>query len=388
VFSHAIYNAYIHPLSSFPGPKLWSTTYLFRHISNMCGQLDWDIMAMHEKYGGVIRFSPSELSFISEQSWKDIYASKEVPLMKDPEWYGIVKLGSDGAPSIFTASPDNHPRIRKHLIPAFSEKALREQEPSIQSYVDLFIEKMKAIATSSQPADMVKWYNFTTFDLIGDLAIGKSFSCLNESNYHSWVSNIFKSIQIGPYIRTMATYTDIERLMRLLAPKAVKAARAKHEQYVQVHTQERIDQGVCEERRDFISYFLRTRDSDKTSFTDNEIAANTGFIILAGSETTATALSGTSYYLLMNPQALARATTEVRNAFLSEADITFAQTAASLPYITACLTEGLRLYPPGPGGAPRRTPRELNARVATIAGYKIPPNVRSLLPPPFCSSLA
>jgi hypothetical protein len=92
----------------------------------MRGQLDWRIMAMHEKYVEVVRFSPLELSFLSEHSWKDIYASKEVPLMKYLEWYEIGKLGSDGAPSIFTARSENHSWIRKHLLPAFSEKAPRE----------------------------------------------------------------------------------------------------------------------------------------------------------------------------------------------------------------------------------------------------------------------
>ena len=86
--------------------------------------------------------------------------------MKDPEWYGIGKLGSDGAPSIFIARADNHPRIRKHLLPAFFEKALREQEISIQSYVELLVEKLEATASSDQPADMVKWYCTTSLPSI------------------------------------------------------------------------------------------------------------------------------------------------------------------------------------------------------------------------------
>ena len=368
-----IYNVFFHPLRAFPGPKLWSTSYLFRHVSAMRGQLDWSIKAFHEKYGEVVRFSPDELSFMSEQAWKDIHGHK-ADLIKDPQWYNIVKLGSDGASSIFNADDRNHQRIRKQLAYAFSEKALRDQESSMKIYVDLLIEKLKGVAASGTPVDMVEWYNFTTFDLIGDLAIGKSFGCLNNSQYHSWVSGIFKSIKIGPFIRTMATYTDLQRLMRLLAPASVKAARARHEQYVQVNSKERVSQGVMEERKDFLSYILKNM-GEKDGLTDKEIAANCGFLILAGSETTATCMSGTTFFLLKTPNTMQKLVEEVRNAFPSEAEINFVNCSARLPYMTACLNEGLRIYPPGPTGAPRRTPKD---GMTDIAGYHVPPWVRSI----------
>lgn len=334
----------------------------------MRGQLDRYLVALHQIYGPVVRFSPEELSFMSEQAWKDIHARKDAALIKDPQWYNIVRLGSDSAVSIFSADQQNHPRIRKQLAHAFSEQALREQETSIKDYVDLLIGKLRAVAAVDTPADMVRWYNFTTFDLIGDLTIGKSFNCLHDSQYHSWVSGIFKSIKIGPFVRTVAQYTNIQRLMRVLAPASVRAARIKHEQYVRENTQERIDKGVMEERKDFLSYIL-ANGGEKDSITDQEIAANCGFLILAGSETTATTLSGVTYYLLKTPEAMLKATKEVRSAFTNEAEINFVNAAARLPYMLACLQEALRLYPPGPGGAPRRTPKGC---MTIIDGYQVP----------------
>ena len=334
----------------------------------MRGRLDWSLKAFHEKYGEVVRFSPDELSFTSMQAWKDIYAAREAVLIKDPQWYNIVKLGYDGAASIFNADNQNHLRLRKQLNHAFSEKALCDQEASMKVYVDLMIGKLRGVAAAGLPVDMVMWYNFTTFDSIGDLAIGKSFGCLNNSHYHSWVSGIFKAIKIGPYIRAMAQYTDIQRLMRVLAPSSVKEARAKHEEYVKVNAQERISKGIMEERKDFLSYILGSRDQ-KDKLTDEEIAANCGFLILAGSETTATALSGVTYYLLKTPKALRTITKEVRTAFASEAEIDFANTAARLPYMLACFQESLRVYPPGPTGGPRRTPK---GSMTSIAGHQVP----------------
>lgn len=341
----------------------------------MRGQLDWSIKEFHEKFGDVVRFSPDELSFIGEQAWKDIYGARDPPLAKDPAWYNVVK-SSDQAASILNTDHANHMRIRKALSHAFSERALREQEDAVEGYVDLFIGKMRDASIAGIPIDMVKWYNFTTFDLIGDLALGKSFGCLKDSRYHGWVSSIFQSIKIGPFVRTMATYTNVQRVMRLLAPTSVKEARAKHETYVAINAQERIDKGILEERRDFISYILGNRD-EKDLVSDKEIAANCNFLILAGSETTATALSGLTWHFLMNPETLRRCTDEVRSAFSNEAEINFVSATSRLLYTQASINEALRMYPPGPSIFPRRTyPKGFT----TIAGYSIPPWVSSPMP--------
>jgi cytochrome P450 len=334
----------------------------------MRGRLDWTLLEFHERYGEVVRFSPDELSFTNEQAWKDIYGFRQPLLVKDPVWYNAVKA-KDQAASIFNASHDDHNRIRKQLSHAFSDKALREQETLVKGYIDLLITKLCLLADQNMSVDLVKWYNFTTFDMIGDLALGKSFRCLENSQYHGWVSNIFKSIKIGPFVRTIATYTDVQRMMRLLAPRAIKLARAQHEEYVRLNGEERLSQGVKEERKDFISYILKGQEKDHDSITDREIIANCNFLLLAGSETTATALSGLTYYLLKSPNELRKVTDEIRTSFKDETEINFLNTSARLPFTIACINEALRLYPPGPNLFPRRTPK---GTITNIAGYEVP----------------
>ena len=103
-----------------------------------------------------------------------------------------------------------------------------------------------------------------------------------------------------------------------------------------------------------------------------EIKATFSLVLLAGSETTATLLSGATFYLLQNPDALQKLTTEIHNAFSKVEDITF-NTVARLPYLQACIQEALRMYPPIPGIFPRRTAPEGDI----INGRFIPGNVRT-----------
>ena len=103
---------------------------------------------------------------------------------------------------------------------------------------------------------------------------------------------------------------------------------------------------------------------------EEEIISNASMLLIAGAETTSTALSGTTFYLLKNPATMAKATEEVRSTFATEEEIGFISTAAKLPYLNACLEEGMRLYPPIGGILPRWTLETTN-----ISGYTVPPKV-------------
>ena len=78
--------------------------------------------------------------------------------------------------------------------------------------------------------------------------------------------------------------------------------------------------------------------------------------MLAGSETTATALSCITYYLLRTPHALRALQEEIREAFGSYNEINAASTAP-LKYLQAVALEGMRIYPPLPFPLPRIVPR-------------------------------
>lgn len=88
-----------------------------------------------------------------------------------------------------------------------------------------------------------------------------------------------------------------------------------------------------------------------------DILETSQIILIGGSETTATLLSGVTHYLLTNPSKLQKLIDEVRDAFETDADITMAS-VSKLDYCLAVLNEGLRMYPPVPGNLRRITSPE------------------------------
>lgn len=106
-------------------------------------------------------------------------------------------------------------------------------------------------------------------------------------------------------------------------------------------------------RKDFMTRILEQRDPSQVS--DVQLAAHASDFVLAGSETTATALSAITYYLLRTPEVMQRLKAEIRAAFKSYSEID-AQSTIRLSYLRAVILEGLRIYPPLPLGLPRIVP--------------------------------
>jgi cytochrome P450 len=100
------------------------------------------------------------------------------------------------------------------------------------------------------------------------------------------------------------------------------------------------------------------------------MGAHASDLVLAGSDTTATALACMLYYLLRDQNAMTRLITEVRGAFCSYGEINNVSTS-SLKYLRGVILEGLRMYPPVPLGLPRTVPKGGD----TVDGHFLPEGV-------------
>ncbi|KFY45029.1 hypothetical protein V495_03143 [Pseudogymnoascus sp. VKM F-4514 (FW-929)] len=347
-FYNVIYNIYFHPLASYPGPISHAAARLPFVYYHLTGQLPYRCRELHNTYGDVVRIAPDELSFTNANAWKDIYGHRQghAPMAKDMKFYN---RPINNTHSLITANRADHTRYRRLVSHAFSDKALREQEPLIKSYVNLLTQRLRERATTG-PHDMVAWYNWTTFDLIGDLAFGESFDCLENCTYHPWISMLFASIKAGAYISSLNRY-GIKWMMEVLVPRGLLNKRRAQMELTRQKVKKRLEQGTT--RPDFMSHILRH--NDEKGMTEPEIIVNSVLLIVAGSETTATLLSGTTYHLLKNPRVMEKLQKEIRGAFKNEEDIDIAG-VNNLDYLLAVLDEALRMYPPVPTGMSRRVP--------------------------------
>ena len=353
-----IYDVYFGPISKYPGPKTWAFSKIPR-IMTMIGGEDHLIFAdLHQKYGPVVRTGPRELSYASGASaWKDIYGFKKHGRphpFKDPQFYGKPLNGIDSA---ITADDANHSRQRKILSHSFSDKALKDQEPLLKKWAQLMRKKLAERASGNDEIDLLKFYNCTTFDVMGDLTFSEGLNMLEGSEYSPWVKTIFASIKISTYFRGLRYYNKFTQYVLeewVFKSKQARQKAHEHDKY----TRDRVDRRLKREpeHADLWSKILEKGEEDG-GLSLGEHQSNASLFMIAGTETTATALSGTTYHLLKNPDQLQKLTEEVRTAFSDFDDITL-EDLARLKYLQAVLQEGLRMYPPVPIALPRKTPKE------------------------------
>ncbi|OCL05893.1 cytochrome P450 monooxygenase-like protein [Glonium stellatum] len=356
-----------HPVAQIPGPRLRAAFFFPFFWEIWTGDVVHNWHELHEKYGDIVRISPTYISVTSAEAWRDIYgqSATKKPIPKDPDAY-VQSL--DGVAEIISSNDADHTRIRRLLNHAFSDQALRQQESIINSFIDVLIQKLHQKATLGSPVDMVRWLNFTTFDIIGDLCFSESFDALKNEDYHFWIANIFRGLKFSRIFRVLRGYPIIGYpLLGLfqLFPALAKA-REKHRQYTEDKTARRLDKKS--EQQDFMSYILRH--NDEKGMTRPEIMKTSGTIIVAGSETSATLLSGAVFYLLQNPTWMQKLQLEIRTGFRDESEMTFA-VLSQLKCLNAIIQETFRLYPPVPTTLPRRTTKE----GAIVNGIFIPAGV-------------
>jgi cytochrome P450 len=159
-----------------------------------------------------------------------------------------------------------------------------------------------------------------------------------------------------------------------MIPKSVHEKRKQH----LAHSSERVNTRLAmkTDRPDIWTYILRRTESEKNEkgLSLEQMYSNASTFMIAGTETTATQLSGLTYQLLKNPKVMEKLTVEIRVAFPSRGEITM-QSLAQLEYLNACLEEGLRFYPPVAVGLPRITPKP----GAIVCGQFVPAGVRICL---------
>ncbi|KAF9882293.1 trichothecene c-15 hydroxylase [Colletotrichum karsti] len=360
---NSVYNLLFHPLRRYPGPKLWAMSRL--PYARMCisGKPYRKILELHKQYGDTVRVAPNELSYLSPQAWTDIMGHRKDGQEEnghDPEFYSPTKA------EILSCDRERHGKMRRLLSHGFSRQRMREQEPIITSYVDLLIKRLNGLCESGKNhVEMTSWYNFTTFDIIGDLTFGEPFGCLENSGYHPWVTVIFDSLKFDAFLAHARRFNILSKLLQRCIPTKLIKGRLESSALTRTNVNRRLALGTT--RPDFADAMMK--ETPSFSLSREELYENSNILINAGSETTATALSGATYFLTTNPAVQEKLAAEVRGAFSSESEIDMTSTD-KLEYLKAVIEETLRAYPPLPTILPRRTGRQGQ----NILGEWVPPD--------------
>lgn len=120
----------------------------------------------------------------------------------------------------------------------------------MQKYVGLLIERLRersmlpgdeAMSGKGVVLDIVPWFNYTTFDISGDLGFGESFQCLEHSRYHPWIALLLNSVKAASFVIAARFYPLIDFLLTKCIPEIIMQMQSDHYRQIVDKVQRRLN---------------------------------------------------------------------------------------------------------------------------------------------------
>ncbi|ORX88518.1 cytochrome P450 [Basidiobolus meristosporus CBS 931.73] len=318
------------PTLRIPGPILAKLTPLYYYYFTCIGTHHQKCLEWHKKYGPVVLIAPNTVSINDVEVMREIYGSIEY--VKDPEFY---KMFGENQSSTFNTSDVafHKKRVRQSIIshpirlltlhkkriiaPAFSQAYFSSMEPLVwQSGVSALMHKFQKSAESKAIVNLHSEFHYMAFDIIGELAFGKSFHLIENADHPilGWIKD-----------------SDIR-----LTLFGLNAQRERRKMNIA--------------RRDIFQLMSEASDPDTgEKLTEMEL--------LGESLSQINTLTWAAYLLSKNPNATRKLTEELDGALPENQAKILDSALQQLPYLEAVILETFRCLPTVPIGLPRVVPK-------------------------------
>ncbi|KAI1383967.1 cytochrome P450 [Hypoxylon trugodes] len=339
--AYIIYQCFFSPLAGIPGPFIAKLTGLYHaHLANQ-GTLHRDLIALHRKYGKVVRIGRNVLSVEEAAAFQQIY--KAGNRFYKAKSYGVIQ----GKRPFDLAGERNekiHSEQRRLVARAYAMDSMVYLEPHVDAVIKELVDRLRGL--KSQPIDLGSWMQLFAFDVVGAVSFSRPFGYIetgDDGGIFLKIQNAMKSIgwarhasfifhahqKLMPIIGNWLASNDRNTYFFEFARREIKARVERGGDYKDIASQLLSVQKVKPELNDINISFMMTSN------------------VFAGSDTTSTSLRSIFYMLLKHPAAYKRLVDELddmrRKGALSY-PATFKEGESS-PYLQAVIHEAMRLYP-------------------------------------------
>ncbi|KAL7276384.1 hypothetical protein RUND412_000621 [Rhizina undulata] len=364
-----VYRLWFHPLAKHPGPWLAKVTDWYSVWHAYVGDRHLALYNAHQKYGPVVRFAPNLLSINTSTALKTIYGHSPASRALQKSSFYTAFPAVKGVHNTHNAiNKIEHGRKRRVLSAAFSDAALKSLEGLVLDNINIFTQEIERRSVKGgKEIDMGDMFSWLTFDVMGELCFGKAFGMLTDAT-NRFVTELIDKAAHNHYINGNYLPLTTLKLSRFLFP-TISRDRWRFIEHSRACANDRMALGHTY-KKDFFYYLLEAKDPETgEGFGTKELWGEANVLMIAGSDTTGTALSASLFYLVKNPKKLQKLKEEIRNTFTDIKDIVTGKELGECHYLKACADEAMRMAPPVPG----LLPREVIAKEGcTVDGIHIP----------------
>ena len=253
--------------------------------------------------------------------------------------------------------------------------ALKGLEQYVDNAVALFDKKLHE--RLGQNLDMGLFVQLFAFDVIGEMTFSKRFGFMDTGSDNGFFAQIENVIRSGVWLGQIpAVYWIHDFLSPVIGNHlGITARNGRLRDFVASVVEDRKRAGS--DHQDILAKLVDVQKQRPDEMNDANVLSMATSNVLAGSDTTAISTRSVIYHLLKNPDCKRKLVEEIdmQMKAVSSANVITLDQTKRMPYLQACLYEGLRLHPAIGMSLPRVTP----AGGIEIDGHFIPEGV-SIIP--------
>ncbi|KAK1236279.1 hypothetical protein PQX77_000483 [Marasmius sp. AFHP31] len=347
-----------HPLTKVPGPVIFKITKLWRLHLCWKGQQHFALKALHDQYGPIVRTGPNEISVTDVDAVKLVLGSDGLP--KGPAFLTGKPVGQPY--SLIALKGEARNDRRRVWSRGFTSEAIKEYQEIVVKKGALLGEGL--VARSNSEVDLLQWLNcfsyvfilssivlsvlkrlmyFRRFDFMAEMMFGEDTDMLKHGkdtlgamdviSNGVWSNECFSHI---PWFTYLATF---------LPSVAHNGQKLMH--FAVGWCTRRMQNGA--ERKDLWYHLTDEAGHEKERPSQAVVASDAILAIVAGSDTTSTAMANFFWCLMAHPETYKKVREEVDREYPPGTDpLLDTSRHASMKYLTACLfiDEGTQVYVP------------------------------------------
>ncbi|WP_407165620.1 bifunctional cytochrome P450/NADPH--P450 reductase [Bradyrhizobium sp. ORS 111] len=254
-------------------------------------------------------------------------------------------VGGDGLFTADTKEP-NWSKAHNILMQPFGNRAMQSYHPSMVDIADQLVKKWERL-NADEEIDVVHDMTALTLDTIGLCGFDYRFNSFYRRDYHPFVESLVRSLETIMMTRGL----PLEGLWMQKRRKTLAEDVAFMNRMVdEIIAERRASTAATDDKKDMLAAMMTGVDrATGEQLDDVNIRYQINTFLIAGHETTSGLLSCTIYALLKHPEVLKKAYEEVDRVLGPDINArpTYQQ-VTQLTYITQCLKEALRMWPPAP----------------------------------------